>query len=90
MTPPTITAQIKHQLMVVPGNTITFTISVESIPGHEHTYQWQKNENDIPGATSGSLTILNVAMAHESLYCCVVSNAAGIVTSDSAWLTVCK
>ena len=72
------------------GYSVTFTVSVESIPGHEHTYQWQKNENDILGATSGSLTILSVGMADKSLYCCVVSNAAGTVTSDSAWLTVCK
>ena len=76
--------------MVVPGNSATFTVYVEVIPGHNHTYQWKKNETDIPGVTSGSLIIFSVTETDEGMYCCVVSNAAGIMTSEPAELTVCK
>ena len=76
--------------MVVPGNSVTFTVSVEAIPGHNHTFQWKKNESDIPNATSGTLTIFSVTKADEGMYCCVVSNAAGLMTSEPAELTLCK
>ena len=90
MTPPTIIAQPTNKLMVVPGNSATFTVSVIAIPGHKHNYQWQKNETDIPGATLYIYAISSIAKAHEGTYRCVVTNAAGPVTSDPAQLTVCK
>ena len=77
--------------MVIPGSSSTFTVSVRAVPGHDHTYQWQKNETNISEATSGTLTISGVTKADdEAIYNCIVSNAAGAVTSDSAKLTVCK
>ena len=77
--------------MVVPGSSSTFTVSVKVIPGHDHTYQWQKNKTNIFEATSDTLTISSVTKADdEAIYCCIVSNAAGPVTSDPAELTVCK
>ena len=91
VTPPTITVQPTDQFMVIPGSSSTFNVSVRAVPGHDHTYQWQKNETNISEATSGTLTISDVTKADdEALYNCIVSNAAGAVTSDSAKLTVCK
>ena len=90
MNPLTITIHPTDELMVVPGTSTTFTVSVEAVPGHDHTYQWQKNKTDIPGATSSTYIISRVVKAHEGTYRCVVTNAAGPVTSDPAQLTVCK
>ena len=83
-------AHPSNQLIVVPGHSAIFHVTVEAIPSHGHTYQWKKNRSDIPRATSGSLTIFSVEKADEGIYFCVVSNAAGPVTSDPAELTVCK
>ena len=91
MIPPKITVQPTDQSMVVPGSSSTFTITMKAIPGHNYTYQWQKNKTNIPEATSGNLTISGVTKSDdEAIYCCIVSNAAGSVTSDPAELTVCK
>ena len=77
--------------MVIPGSSSTFTVTVKIIPGHEHTYQWQKNKTNISEATSSTLTISGVTRSDdEATYCCIVSNAAGSVTSDPAEITVCK
>ena len=78
------------QSMVVPGSLITFVASLKVIVGHDPIYQWQKNETDIPGATSSTHVISSVDKSDEGIYYCVVSNAAGTVISDHAWLTVCK
>lgn len=53
------------------------------------TYQWQRNGQDIAGATSPTLTLDHVAGSdYGSLYRAVVSNAAGSATSNTAALTV--
>ena len=90
MNPPTIKTHPADQLILVPQSPASFTVSVETIPGHDHTYQWQKNKIDIVGATSNAHTISSVVKTDEGTYCCVVSNAAGPVTSDPARLTICK
>ena len=90
VTPPTITVQPTDQSMVIPGSLSTFTVTVKTIPGHEHTYQWQKNKTNISESTSSTLTISDVTRSDEATYCCIVSNAAGSVTSDPAEITVCK
>ena len=88
--PTSITTHPADQLLLVPGSPASFTVSVEAIPGHDHTYQWQKNKIDIVGATSNALIISSVTKTDEGTYCCVVSNTAGPVTSDPARLTICK
>ena len=87
--PPTVKVHPADQLMLV-RSSANFTVSVEDIPGHDHTYQWQKNNINIVGATSDAHTITCVVKTDEGTYCCVVSNAAGTMTSDRAQLTVCK
>jgi poly(3-hydroxybutyrate) depolymerase len=53
------------------------------------TYQWQKNGEDIPGATESWLTIPAVTPAdHGTTLRAVVRNAAGSATSAAATLTL--
>lgn len=82
-----ITDQPMSQLMIVPGQPATFMVIAT---GDNLMYQWQRNGEDIPGATSSTYTIDPVMESDEGEYRCIVSNAAGSVTSDVALLTVCK
>jgi hypothetical protein len=82
-TPPSITVQPKSTI-VVPGATVTFSVSATG--GAPLSYQWKRNNVDIPGATTSSLTITNVQAAHVGDYTVVVSNAGGTATSDVAKL----
>jgi hypothetical protein len=52
------------------------------------SYQWRKNQIDIPGATLASFTIGNVQSSDAGAYSVRVSNAAGSVTSNPATLQV--
>jgi len=69
------------------GQTATFTVvAMGSAP---LTYQWQKNDVAIAGATSSTYTTPAVATADNgSTFRVVVSNSAGSVTSDAATLAV--
>jgi PKD repeat protein len=52
-------------------------------------YQWQHNGAIIPGATAPVyITPAATSADHNTQYACVVTNAAGSVTTRSAWLTV--
>ena len=70
---------------VCEGGTYTFTVAVT---GDNPTYQWQKDGNDISGATSSSYTISNATSADAGTYTCIVSNSCGSVTTQPAGLTV--
>ena len=85
--PPTITVQPVSLELVVPGQRATFTVTATDT---NLMYQWQKNVRNIAGATSATYTIEVVTESDTGMYRCVVSNAAGPVTSIAASLTVCK
>jgi len=51
-------------------------------------YQWQKNGNDLIGATNASLVLSNVQVADSGDYSAWVSNPAGATNSPNALLTV--
>ena len=51
-------------------------------------YQWQFNGEDIPGATTSTLTLPHLSRCQEGLYNVQVSNGGGIVTSAPAFLSV--
>ncbi|MCF8297349.1 MAG: immunoglobulin domain-containing protein [Saprospiraceae bacterium] len=51
-------------------------------------YQWQKNGNDIPGATNSTLVIPAVALSDSGNYACIISNSYGSISSDTVKLTV--
>jgi hypothetical protein len=56
--------------------------------GDDLSYQWRRNEQDLPGAESATLDLPAVAPADAGDYDVVVSNPGGSVTSDTATLTV--
>lgn len=83
---PSITAQPTNQT-VSEGATATF--SVVATGDAPLAYQWQKNLSNIVGATSATyVTPVTVIGDNGSTYRCVVTNAYGIATSNTATLTV--
>ena len=85
--PPMITVQPVSLTLVVPGQPATFTVTATDT---NLMYQWQKNGTNVAGATSATYTIAAVAESDSGMYRCVVSNAAGSVTSTAVSLTVRK
>jgi uncharacterized repeat protein (TIGR01451 family) len=67
------------------GSESVFTVA--ATPCHL-TYQWLFNNNPIPDATNTTYTISSVQMSDAGDYAVVVSNSAGVVTSEVATLTV--
>ncbi|HEY6189766.1 MAG TPA: PQQ-dependent sugar dehydrogenase [Pyrinomonadaceae bacterium] len=85
-TPPVITAHPSNQVVAV-GETATFSVTATS--NHPLSYQWQKNGVNIGGATSPTYTTPPTTAADNGAqFRCIVSNAFGSVTSNSATLTV--
>ncbi|MBI4658044.1 MAG: immunoglobulin domain-containing protein [Verrucomicrobia bacterium] len=83
--PPRIITPPQSQTVNV-GATVTFSV-VASGTG-PLTYQWRKNDQNIPGATLVSYTIASAQNSDAGNYDVVVRNSAGSVTSQSATLTV--
>ena len=82
---PAITAQPVSKT-VTAGQTATFTVAATGKP---LTYQWQKNNSNISGATSASYTTAATTTGDSgSAYRVMVGNSAGSVTSSAATLTV--
>lgn len=75
-----------EDLVVAEGQSASFHVSAIGSP--PLTYQWQKNNVNIPGATASTLTIQSVTSASNGDYRVIVSNAVGNVTSDVATLSV--
>jgi hypothetical protein len=72
---------------VAAGQPATFSVSASGNPSP--TYRWQRNQIDIPGATSSSYTIAAVTTADNGArFRCIVSNSLGSATSREALLTV--
>jgi hypothetical protein len=71
---------------VVTGNSATLgVVATGEAPLY---YQWFDNKQAIAGAIDSSLTIPNVQPSNAGKYTVEVSNAAGLVTSTAATLTV--
>lgn len=85
-TPPTITFQPQNQT-VQPGQTATFQVTANgTVP---LTYQWQKDQTDISGATNSSYTTPATTIDdNNTKYRCIVTNLQGQATSNEATLTV--
>ena len=88
---PAVTAQPKTVSVTV-GDTATFEVTAT---GTDVTYQWQIDRNDgkgfvdITGATGATYTIgVTDRDCNGFKYRCVLSNAAGSVTTDTVVLTV--
>jgi pectin methylesterase-like acyl-CoA thioesterase len=68
------------------GQSATFTVVATGIS--DPVYQWQVNGSPLAGQTATSLTINNANANNIGSYSVIVSNAAGVVTSSNATLTV--
>jgi len=66
------------------GDSITFYIEVDD----QVTFQWQRNDTDIPGADTNYISINPVTSADEGVYRCIVSNSYGTYSSGEAYLIV--
>lgn len=82
---PVITQQPASQT-VPQGQPVTFTVAASGT--QPMSFQWQKNNVNITGATSASYSISSVQSSNAGQYRCVVSNSAGSATSNNATLTV--
>jgi len=84
--PPKILAQPQNQDKMA-GDSASFTVSAAgSAP---LTYQWQRSGADIPGAREARYMLYPSAVTDSGAqFACIVSNAAGADTSDSAILIV--
>jgi glucose/arabinose dehydrogenase len=83
---PVIATNPQSQTITV-GQPVTFTVAASGAA--PFTYQWQRNGSDISGATGASYTIGAVqASDNAATFRCVVTNASGNATSNSATLTV--
>ena len=78
---PEITLQPRNQI-VCTGDTVTFSVDTR----FQATFQWQKDGQDIIGATDKNLQIDSVHSAYDGNYLCIVSNSHGSVNSNSAYL----
>lgn len=85
LVPPGITTQ-PQSLTVAQGDTATFQVVAEGLPAP--TYQWKFNTAPLSGQIGASLVINNAQPANDGDYTVEVRNAAGIVTSSIAHLTV--
>ena len=92
--PPQVTVHPVDQTNIVPGSDVSFNVTATGTT--PLSYQWQKDGVDltdggsITGATTATLTIAGVMESDEGGYRCVVTNIAGMVTSNTATLTVGK
>jgi alpha-tubulin suppressor-like RCC1 family protein len=64
------------------------TLAALAVGQPDLNFQWQLNGNDIPGATSPTLTLTNVNRDSRGYYSALVWNSLGSTTSREAWLDV--
>ncbi|MBI2946816.1 MAG: immunoglobulin domain-containing protein [Verrucomicrobia bacterium] len=81
--PPSILGQPQDPRTVKGGS---FTLSV--VTADLATYQWQKNQSNIAGATNASYTVANAQASDAGTYRVMASNEAGATTSSNAVVTV--
>jgi uncharacterized repeat protein (TIGR03803 family) len=91
VTPPVITAQPANQALLV-GMTANFSVSIGS--NALMYYQWRENGTNlsdvgnISGSGTGALSISDVTSNNIGVYSVILSNAAGVLASSNASLTI--
>jgi glucose/arabinose dehydrogenase len=85
-TPPAITSQPQNRTIPI-GGSATFTVGATGAT--PLNFQWQRNGQNIAGATSATYTVSGAsASLNGSLYRVVVTNRFGSATSNAATLSV--
>ncbi len=80
---PRITVHPKSQTILL-GTAVTFTVAADGA----NTIQWQRNGDDIPGATAASYGIASTTAAdNQASFAAVARNTFGATTSRAALLT---
>lgn len=82
---PSITTQPQDKT-VLEGSSVSFSVSTSG--NTSLTYQWHKDGEDIPGATSSYYSISNAVSSDAGHYSCSITNAGGTVKTREALLTV--
>ena len=85
VTNPTILAE-PQGMRVLDGTNLTLT--VRAAGAFPLTYQWQRNGQDIAGATNSSLPFINTDWTMSGNYRVVLSNSYNVLPSDIATLAV--
>lgn len=80
---PVITQQPTNKTVYV-GSSANF--SVKATGTDPLTYQWHFNGADLIGKTSKTLGLTGIKFTNAGPYTVTVSNADGVVTSQTAWL----
>src|SRR5205823_2838468 len=84
-TAPGITSQPSSQ-NVMTGQSATFSVNASGTT--PLSYQWQRNQANIPGANASSYQIMSTTLSDNGAkFRCIVSNVFGNATSDEATLT---
>jgi len=86
-TAPAITTQPASRTVPL-GGSVTFTATASGSPAP--TFQWQKDNVNIGGASGSSYTIAAVTANDVGTYRVVATNFAGSATSNGAVLTIAK
>ena len=68
------------------GSNVVFGVMARGLEPLQ--YQWLFNSAPIAGATNRLVTITNISAVNVGAYSVKVSNGAGVVTSDLAWLVL--
>jgi len=66
----------------------SYTFSVQAEGSLEISYQWQKDEVNIPRENNSTLTLNNIVPDEQGYYTCVLSTSCGTLISDTAYLRV--
>ncbi|HEX6739489.1 MAG TPA: PQQ-dependent sugar dehydrogenase, partial [Vicinamibacteria bacterium] len=83
---PAITQQPQSRTVAV-GQSVSFTVAASGAT--PLSFQWQRNDVNIPGATAATFTIASAAASDNgATFRAVVTNAFGSATSNRATLTV--
>lgn len=86
VTAPTITVQPNSRIT---DEGVAVTFSVQATGSGTLTYQWLRDDNDVPGATQASYTLSAPAASDNgSLWKVRISNEGGSITSSTLLLTV--
>lgn len=81
---PTITKQPASQTVII-GDTASFSVTASG--SQPITYQWRKDDVDIPGATDPNLIIDEITTSDFGIYTVVVTNEGGAEVSVPALVT---